>query len=117
MKELCVFNPQSLAGFGPHAKVRFCRPAAHGQTLKVKPDLAQHLLPAEDPLCAGRKAGLLTVAFKPPGYLALAAYSLTSHRWDPLHTLILPDLRGHGSTSTGAFSSLAPSTSVDSLHG
>lgn len=76
MKDLCVFNPQSLAGFGPHAKVRFCRSAAHGQAFKVKPDLTQHLLPTEDPLCTGQKAGLLTVAFKTPGYLMLAACDL-----------------------------------------
>lgn len=76
MKDLCVFNPRSLAGFGPHAKVRFCRSAAHGQAFKVKPDLTQHLLPTEDPLCTGQKAGLLTVAFKTPGYLTLAACDL-----------------------------------------
>lgn len=74
MKELCVFNPWSLAGFGPHAKVRFCPPAARGQAFKVKPDLTQHLLPTEDPLSPGQKAELLIAAFKPPaGYLALAA--------------------------------------------
>lgn len=69
MKELCVFNPQSLAGFVPHAKVRRCWSAAHGQAFKVKPDLSQHLLPAEAPLSIRQKAGLLTVAFEGPGCL------------------------------------------------
>lgn len=73
MKDLCVFNPRSLAGLGPHAKVRFCRPAARGQALKVKPDLTQHLIPTEDPFCTGQKVELLIVAFKTPGCLTLAA--------------------------------------------
>lgn len=112
MKELCVFNPRSLAGFGPHAKVRFCPPAAHEQTFKVKPDLTQHLLPTEDPLCTGQKAGLLIVAFKTPGYLAVAAYDpapflcLTLHA-DGVSSMPLsfthPNHRDHAPASAGAF--------------
>lgn len=92
---MCVFNPQSLAGLAPHAKVRLCRSAAQGQAFRVEPDLTRHFRPAEAPICIRHKAGLPIVAFRAPGCLTLAAY-------DPASFLCLTLGRAGGIASTSS---------------
>lgn len=111
-----MFNPQSLAGSAPHAKVRLCWSVAHGQAFKVKPDLTQHLLPAGAPLCIRWKAGLFIVAFKAPGCLALAAYDFVlAGGIAPMPSSFFlhpPQPQGPPLQLFRAFSSLALGTSV-----